>query len=179
MAIKPARKPQATLDRILKAGAGISDPVWLLGVRGYYRNSMGGGKNRRSIYDDAIFLVAPEFFASFNANTDPSISRRGVACLDDGDWRYKLGIHGLSKPADKRYTALVQASAVTVIRDNTGHDTGWFGINIHRGGYNSTSSLGCQTIFPDQWDSFISSVKSQLKLHGQKEVTYRLTSEEV
>jgi hypothetical protein len=49
-------------------------------------------------------------------------------------------------------------------------DTGsGFGINIHRGSYNGTSSEGCQTIHPDQWQTFISMATDHMKrLHGAK-----------
>jgi hypothetical protein len=61
------------------------------------------------------------------------------------------------------------------LRDNRGEDTGWFGINIHKGGYNSTSSLGCQTIYPTQWQSFINTVYDQLKRYKQTKLPYVLT----
>ena len=65
-----------------------------------------------------------------------------------------------------KYLALCQrAGEVTVTRDGDPPypDTGDFGINIHKGSYNSTSSEGCQTIHPDQWESFISMAKDQAR----------------
>ena len=58
------------------------------------------------------------------------------------------------------YWALRQAGDVTVIRD--GHTQPYtdtpprprMWIDIHRGGRNTTSSEGCQTIHPDYWDAF-------------------------
>lgn len=154
---------------------GVRDAVALLGVRGYYRDTMGApGRNDRGIYDDAIFLLAPNSYAAFNANTDPTGFAKHRAVLEPGLWRYKVGTHGLNKPAPKRYTALVQACAVTVIRDQEGPDTGFFGINIHRGSRTTTSSLGCQTIWPEQWESFIALVRAELKRAGQSVVPYLL-----
>jgi hypothetical protein len=57
-------------------------------------------------------------------------------------------------------------------------DVGWFGINIHRGGVNTTSSEGCQTIPPSQWNGFITIVKEQMKWYGQKTIPYVLTERE-
>ena len=150
--------------------AGVTDNVALVGCRGYYR--LTAAENQRGVYDDAIFLLTPETFAAFNANVDPSIFRTHIATLRKGLWRYKVGIHGLSKPPVQRYTALVQAGEVTVERDGEKPETGWFGINIHRGGVTGTSSLGCQTIVPDQWPAFIELVRSELARHGQKVVPY-------
>jgi hypothetical protein len=140
-------------------------PLVVVGIRGYFRDSMGApGVNDRGIYDDALFIDTPETFASFNGNTDPSRYRRGegfgeatkgIASLNPGAWF----VHRFDKHKG-RYLALCRrAGKVTVTRDGKKEnyaDTGEFGINIHRGSYHGTSSLGCQTIHPDQWDSFIS-----------------------
>lgn len=175
--IIPPKRPlqeRAATQRLLKS-AGITAQVALLGMRGYYLHGMGEpGQNDRGIYDDAIFLVSPAAYASFNGNTDPSVYRPGIATLKPGAWLYKLGIHGLSRPADQRYPALVQAAPVTVARDGQRDETGWFGINIHRGAYRSTSSLGCQTIFPAQWEAFFALVKGEMARHGQKTIPYVL-----
>ncbi len=58
-----------------------------------------------------------------------------------------------------------RAGNVTVTRDGNPpyKDTGSFGINIHKGGPNSTSSIGCQTIHPSQWDSFIAVAQDQVR----------------
>lgn len=175
--IPPAR-PRATREQVQArlTAAGVGAVVALVGSRGYYRDTMGApGKNDRGIYDDALFLVSPETFSAFNANTDPTAQpRAGLAVLRAGLWRYRVGTHGLNRPVAQRYTALVQAGEVTVDRDLKGADTGFFGINIHRGGRNTTSSLGCQTIPPEQWPAFIALVQQELKRHAQKELPYLL-----
>jgi lysozyme len=183
--ILPPARPQQTREETARiiAESGLQGNVFLLGRRGYYLRSMGDpAKNDRGIYDDAIILYATgTAHVTFNANTDPSAHRPGIASLIPGAWSYKLGIHGLSKPKAQQYTALVQAAPVTVARDSATRggkpvlDTGYFGINIHRGGRTGTSSLGCQTIHPDQWPAFIALVQQELKRHGQKTIPYLLT----
>jgi hypothetical protein len=153
-----------------------SDPFFLLGRRGYYRDTMGKvGVNELGVYDDAIILCTPTAYVTFNANCDPSRQRKDMASLKRGLWHYKLGIHGLSKAPSLRYAALVQAAPVTVSRHGGEDETGYFGINIHRGGVFTTSSLGCQTIPTAQWASFISLVKSEMTRHSRKTIPYVLT----
>lgn len=145
-------------------------PIIVVGIRGYYRDSMGKpGVNDRMLYDDMIALVTPNVTLSCNGNTDPNGYRRGkgagsqkgMASLEPGFWpAYKLALH------KGQYLAICQrAGEVTVKRDGNPDylDTGWFGINIHRGGVSGTSSEGCQTIPPAQWEAFITLAKSEAK----------------
>lgn len=171
----PPVKPdidQGVLFRIAsEAGVNLETESCLIGIRGFFNK----GNNQRGIYDDAIFLVRPSGVLSFNANTDPGAFKKGIANLCLGVWLYKIGIHGLSKPKKDQYQALVQASAVKLTRDDwASTDYGWFGINIHRGGYNKVSSIGCQTIHPKQWDDFISSVKTTMIIRKQNTIKYIL-----
>lgn len=173
----PAARPKLTESALLKR-IRLFDldraeaPVVVVGIRGYYLDTMGAPrKNDRGIYDDAIFLHTPSAFAAFNGNTDPSRTRRGrgtgadkgMASLRPGVWK----VHRFDKH-NGRYLALCQrAGSVKVLRDGVDQDyedTGaGFGINIHRGGYNTTSSHGCQTIHPDQWPSFIGLATAEAK----------------
>lgn len=153
---------------------GVTQPVWILGCRGYYLDSMGRpGENDLGIYDDAIFVGGPTGFRSFNANTDPlrsgwnASAGKPMAVLAPGTWLYQLGKHR------GKYTALVQARAVLVRRE-TYSETGWFGINIHRGSRGSVSSQGCQTIPPDQWDEFIGFVQEQMRVADRRTINYVL-----
>jgi len=117
-------------------------------------------------------------FASFNANTDPSVSRKGIAVMKAPQVvMYRIGLHGISRP--NPYEALRQYGRVTVLRDGAATeetDTAKapFFLNIHKGSRNSTSSEGCQTIPPTQWESFLASVKDQLKRFNQKDIPYVL-----
>lgn len=163
-AIKPATRPEATREGVLTWTEGYRlKPPFLVGRRGYYRDSMGvPGKNDIDIYDDAIFLVLPNGMKSYNANTDPSKLYPKVAVLKPGLWHYRVGTHNITKEKSRRYEALVQADRVTVARHGAGDDTGWFGINIHKGSRTTTSSAGCQTIHPDQWEAFMKDVKKAM-----------------
>jgi lysozyme len=182
MTMVPATRPRMSraelLPRVAALGLDVAkEPFFVAGVRGYYRDTMGAaGANDRSIYDDALFLVSPSIFAAYNGNTDPSRVRRGsgtgaakgMASLRPGLWRvHRFDLH------NGKYLALCQrAGPVTVTRDGAAGDyadTGMFGINIHKGGHGTTSSEGCQTIPPAQWDSFIASAVDQAKrLHGAR-----------
>lgn len=179
--LPPSRPQQAkSKTQALLTKARVSDEVALVGIRGYYRDSMGEvGKNDRGIYDDAIFLVSPNAYATFNANTDPSIRRAGIAVLKPGVHRYRKGKHGLSKPGGG-YPALRPANPaeqLPVTRDGQGDSMG-IAINLHRGGYHTTSSEGCQTIYPSQWESFIALVYSEMDRSGQKTIPYLLVEDE-
>ena len=173
-------RPQLTREKLEKLISNFKIdrqefPFLIVGIRGYYLNTFGKKEeNDRGIYDDAIFLLSERIFISFNANTDPSKIRKGqgfgqekgMACLKTGFWKsYKFDIH-------KTYPAICQKNGeVTVIRDGINgnyEDTGFFGINIHKGGINSTSSEGCQTIKPEQWEEFYNISKQEFsRLFGK------------
>lgn len=148
------------------------------GVRNYYTDSFDPGGSGRGLYDDAIFVVGPETFVAFNANADPSRFRAGIASLIPGWYPYRPGNHGISR-AGGGYPAFRPATrgeALPVYRDGEEGRSKRDGIaiNIHRGGWNSTSSEGCQTIHPAQWDAFHALVHMELKKLGLRRFWYGL-----
>jgi len=150
-------------------------PCVLLGVRGYYKGLMGNpSKNDIGIYDDAMFLVTPDGIFTYNANTDPSHEFPETAVLKPGGpYLYKIGLHNMKHP----YKALRQWGRVTVLRNGVEYtDTAAapFYIDIHRGGYGTTSSLGCQTIPPAQYEDFLSTVENKMKKEKQNVIPYFL-----
>lgn len=161
MSILPINRPRLEASRVksLLALKCIRSKVTVVGIRGF------SGPNKRNLYDDAIFIVSPRGFWSFNANTDPSKHKFGIASLKPGVYTYKPGMHGVTfNKEGYPYPAFVQADQVTVLRDDKpGEYKGWFGINIHRGGRDTTGSAGCQTIPPDQWMEFRKILEAELK----------------
>jgi hypothetical protein len=161
----PPKDPFAEITNLVK-DLNPDQQLVLLGVRAKI--------NKRGIYDDMIYIIGPKVFHSFEANVDPQYFRKRIANLTTGTWLYKIGTHNITKAKILQYKALVQAAPVTVYRDEVGLDTGWFGINIHKGSVNSVSSIGCQTIKPKDWDLFINTVETEMKKNKQKTIRYRL-----
>ena len=143
----------------------------LVFVRGYYLDSMGApDRNDRNIYDDAVFLIGPGVFESWNANTDPSFARdggRALATLNLGLFQFYRGKHKGRYPALRSWPEGVR---VDVTRE--GKPSTAVGINIHKGSTSSRSrdvvwSEGCLTIPDIQWPDFIARVYGIMKRLGQ------------
>lgn len=146
--------------------------VFVVAVRGYYRDTMGKpGVNDRGLYDDAFIVITPTLYATFNGNVDPSIyrkatsKRKGVASIKAPQvlW-YKPGIHYGKIP----HKAFRQNAPCWVHRDGGAIEYGMFGVNNHRGGISGTSSLGCLTLPPVQWPLYYSTVTKSLEQYGQE-----------
>ena len=185
--IVPGKRPDWWREVVeeLVRGHGVKERVVVVGRRGYYRDTMGKpGQNDRGLYDDAIAVISPRYFRAFNANTDPAVAHPNMATLQPGVWDYQFGIHNRTKEKSRQYRALVQAGEVVVFRDETqlvakgvvdergtsmgnGLWRGWFGCNIHKGGFATVGSEGCQTIWPEQWDEFLAAVETEAREFGQ------------
>lgn len=180
--ITPAQRPLKSVSEILQIIRlhEITDSVVLVGYRGYYSDTMGKlGVNDRGIYDDAMFIVSPRHFSAWNANTDPSVFRPGIATLALGVHRYKRGNHGISRPGGgyPAFRPATKNEELPVTRDGVPSNPRWgVAINIHKGGKNSTSSEGCQTIPPHQWDAFYSTLDRELKEFKQPSFPYLLVN---
>lgn len=177
----PKSKPQAAKHVVIAEALDSwrDDPLrgpfpsfFVLFVRAYYRDTMGKvGVNDRGIYDDAAFVVGPEVFASFRANADPAIYREGISSVMTGWDEYRPGMHGITRrnpyPAFRPATP---GERVAVTRDGEKGRSKRDGVanNLHRGGWKSTQSEGCLTIYPAEWDAFHALVSMELKRHGLK-----------
>jgi len=152
-------------------------PLRLIAIRGYFKNESDDIEDtiKTDIYNDAIFVYGPSVCAVYRANTDSSVKRRktptpfGVPKLEPGLYMaHKFEIYRGKKD---KYPALCQKlGPVSVIRDGESViQSGYFGIDIHKGALGTTSTEGCQTIHPAQWDSFYHLAKDQaVRLFGGK-----------
>lgn len=140
------------------------------------------GLGRINQWDDTIGMAGTGCVI-VPGTTDPGLpytlnplNRQGAAWLVPGVYRYKIGKH-------KLLPALVQAGPVRVRRDRNRdgrpqddepEETGWFGINIHRGGSQKRPvgpwSAGCQVVPQEHWPAFWAAVQRS----GQQEFTYVL-----
>lgn len=145
-------------------------------IRGYYLNTIGEtGKNDRGVYDDACILMGPGgLFRTYNGNADPNSYRKGYGIGDKkGIARLKEGLYHMWKldlHKGKVLALCQRLGECTVIRDGNPEyeqTSRWLGINSHEGGYNTTGSLGCITVPPQQYDEYITTARVEMELaHG-------------
>lgn len=154
MALLPPSKPRLSADALHQAIAPyvidrVLYPLIIVGIRGYYRNSLGKpGTNDRGLYDDALFVDSTNVTAAFNGNTDPSVARPGEAVLQPGAYfAHRLDIHHGAKAA---YPAVCQREGdVAVLRDGAQQAVkGRVGINIHKGGNRTTEARAVKPFLP-------------------------------
>lgn len=137
-------------------------------VRGHYLNSMGEiGRDDLNIYDDACYITGNGFrlFESYNANTNPSFSRKGgrrLAMLNLGPYRFYKGKHKNQYNALRAYPEGVQLPCTREGQPSTAQF-----INIHKGSTNPKArdivwSEGCLTIPDTQFGDFIQRVYAEM-----------------
>lgn len=187
MNLTPGKRPQITRAELFSTYPRLNEPdaklamskgVCCIIIAGYYAQSMGPTPgNDRGFYDDAMIVISDNVYATFNANTDPSAfraktaDRQGMATLKPGIHPYKMGNHGQSRPGGgyPAFRPNTKDEALPVTRDGDSNKNAvGIAINIHKGGVNGTSSEGCQTIHPLQWETFYALVKGELARNRQK-----------
>ena len=174
-----------------------------------YQLNIVGVRNRNMIsntFNDQIIVFCKDDSGAwvvhvFTATTLPGVywlrnpmNKNGTAILIPGQYKdsHQIGLHR------GKYSALIQKSAVKVLRDNDRNgfanpfanvkalttETGYFGINIHRADAAFTSlkigkySAGCQVFAnPKEFDLFMQLANNHKKLHGNS-FTYTLLSQE-
>lgn len=186
----PKSKPKASRDLVIakateawakEHGTAPLPDRFVFAVRTYFSETIAPSGPNINAYDDAFFIVTPDGMTSWNGNTDPSRyglrpeGGRFMARLKPGCWWFKPLIHR------GKYQAFGQGdNPVTVERikkDGTiaKTETGEYGINLHLGGVNGTSSEGCCTLPPEQWSDFRRTLNEVLHLAGLKRFSFILT----
>ena len=164
--MKTPRLDEDKIRAILSANGVDQSKVAVVAIRGYYLDSMGkAGRNDRRIWDDAMFVIHPNGIERYQANTDPNGYRKGHGTgSKKGMAMLKSGIHRYGKGSHRGRQAFRQCEHFTVIRDGNPpyEDLGLHAINLHSGGYSSTSSLGCQTVPASTWQRFKRNIYSLL-----------------
>jgi lysozyme len=177
--VKEGRISQQEADEYLPKALHVIEPdfpVFILAIRGYYLKTMGDeAKNDFGMYDDAIIVIYPGGFKTFNGNTDPRLNNFGIAQLLVGLHYFKKGLHPISKPY--RYDAFRTANdeqVQPVLRNGENGIKKGITINLHKGGHLTTNSAGCQTIFDEQWLEFQPLVYSLMSQNNQSVLPYLL-----
>lgn len=177
----PQSKPKASRDLVIRKATeawadkhGSTPPParFVLAVRGYYSLTIGGPGNDLSAYDDAFFIVTPAGMTAWNGNTDPSRfgwnagAGKFMARLQPGCWWFRPLVHRGKYQAFGQSENLVTVERIKKDGAIAMTESGQFGINLHLGGVNGTSSEGCLTLPPEQWTDFRRTLNEMLEQAG-------------
>lgn len=175
--ILPPARPKRNrdlIDAVIRHFDLQKDRLNIVFVRGHYLDTMGKpGKDDINVYDDACFIVAPDLFESYNANTNPSFVRRGtrrLAQLNLGRYQFYQGLH---KGRYKAFRAYPEGVVLDCTREGKPSTCQY--INIHKGSTNPKAtdivwSEGCLTIPDTQYGDFILRTYNAMERLRQKVV---------
>lgn len=158
-------------------------PVLIVGVRGYFLNTVGRpGVNDLNVWDDAILVYENgQLLRTFNANTDPSKSKQNLAMLDPGVYQFYKGKHKGRILAFRAYPEGVRLPCKRQDFSGVWRKSLCSAINIHDGALYDTWSAGCQTIVNQpphrQFNEFRDLVYTLMDRHRLETVTYLLIEE--
>lgn len=179
----PNSKPKASLTLVMDVAheawrrANGNTPLpdtFVLAVRGYYSRTIGEPGNDLNAYDDAHFIVSPAGFTAWNSNVDPTRlgwnanAGKYMARLAVGCWKFRSLMHRGKYQAFGQGENPVKVERVKKDGTIARYEMGEFGINDHLGGVNGTSSEGCMTHPPEQWEPFRKELNRILTLAGLK-----------
>lgn len=185
----PPAKPKATVEKVLSVageawrranGNAPLPAVFVLAVRSYYSRTIAPEGNNLNAYDDAFFIVTPAGVTPWNGNTDPgrygfnNSAGKYMARLMPGCWWFRSLIHRGKYQAFGQGENLVTVERVKQDGNVARTETGCFGINLHLGGVNGTSSEGCCTLPPEQWEDFRKRLNQALALAKLKRFAFVL-----
>lgn len=157
--------------------------VLVIGIRGYFRDSVGkAGQNDLGVWDDAVLVYENGTLRkTFNGNTDPSKVNADLAMLDTGIYQFYKGIHRSRISAFRAYPEGVRLKCKRQNSKGVWYESWCSAINFHDGGLNDTWSAGCQTVINQgvhrQFIEFRTLVYSLMDASKLKTFTYLLIDE--
>ena len=179
----PKGKPNAAILGVVNAARkqwAIDHPAvcfplfFVLAVRSYFDQTIAPNGNNLNAYDDAFFIVSPLGFTAWNGNTDPTRygwnanAGKYMARLKVGCYKFIHRIHRSSYWAFGQGDNEVVVERIKSDGSIAMSESGCFGIDLHKGGVNGTSSEGCNTVPVEQWQEFhdtLLNVMNQLNTH--------------
>ena len=185
----PRSKPQAALSVVMDSAKqewnksyekDMFPELFVLAVRGYFSQTIGEAGNDINVYDDAHFIVSPLGISAWNSNVDPTRygwnakAGKYMARLSAGCWKFQRLIHRAKYQAFGQGDNLVRVDRVRADGSIARVETGLFGINDHLGGENGTSSEGCMTHPPTQWNDYRKKLNKVLALASLKQFDFIL-----